>query len=285
MIKIIDTFDQVRSLLSGASFDLEKWKNYINSIYEDSSQFFLDDMQEMISGDYTFEKDFLPVILAVHDHPRLSELHRSFQTVTDRLNERVLNTFGRELDIEIVLYLGLCNGAGWVTALNGKNVILLGMEKILELDWEDLDSMYGLIYHELGHVYHKQYGKFEGPVNEKGAPFIWQLFTEGIAMAFEQTLVGSPDYYHQDKNGWKDWCKSNFATILSDFRSDLPTMTRTTQRYFGDWVSYQGYGDVGYYLGGRWIRFLLENHALAELVTWEYPRIEEAFLAFTRAQL
>ena len=104
-------------------------------------------------------------------------------------------------------------------------------------------------------------------------------------MAFEQTLVGSPDYYHQDKSGWKDWCKSNFAAILSDFRSDLPTMTRNTQRYFGDWVSYRGYGDVGYYLGGRWIRFLLEHHTLAELVTWEYPRIEEAFLAFTRAQL
>lgn len=36
--------------------------------------------------------------------------------------------------------------------------------------------------------------------------FVWQLFTEGIAMYFEQALVGNFNYYHQDKNGCLEWC-------------------------------------------------------------------------------
>ena len=48
-----------------------------------------------------------------------------------------------------------------MTNINGRDVILLGVEKILELNWFDEVSMCGLIYHELGHVYHTQYGDFE----------------------------------------------------------------------------------------------------------------------------
>ncbi|MBE6998616.1 MAG: hypothetical protein E7428_00310 [Ruminococcaceae bacterium] len=280
MIKIIDTFDQVQSLLSGASFDLDTWKSYVNSIYSNSAKLFLDDMQELLSCGYTFEKDFLPVILAVRNHPKLSELHQSFRAVTNRLNERVLDAFGKELDIEIVLYLGLCNGAGWVTTVNDKNVILLGMEKILELDWQDEDNMRGLIYHELGHAYHMQHGTFHQPADDSIGHFLWQLFTEGIAMTFEQILVGSPDYYHQDKDGWKDWCDAHLVKIVTDFQSDLPTMTRTSQRYFGDWVRYQEHGDVGYYLGARFIHFLLGQYTFAQLIHFPISDIQRFFTEF-----
>ena len=73
-----------------------------------------------------------------------------FVRVTKGLNQRIIDCFAHELEIDIVLYLGLCNAAGWVTNINGRDVILLGIEKILELSWYDEDSMYGLIYHELG---------------------------------------------------------------------------------------------------------------------------------------
>lgn len=280
MIKIIDTFDQVQSLLSGASFDLGAWESYVNSIYKNSSNLFLADMQKMLSSGYTFEKDFLPVILAVRNHPKLSELHQSFRTVTNLLNERILDAFGKELDIEIVLYLGLCNGAGWVTTVNAKNVILLGMEKILELDWQDEDNMRGLIYHELGHAYHMQHGTFEQTPDDNSRQFLWQLFTEGIAMYFEQLLVGSHDYYHQDKDGWKNWCDAHLSQIITDFLSDLPTMTRSTQRYFGDWVSYRGRSDVGYYLGARFIHFLLGQYTFAQLIDLPITDIPSCFTKF-----
>ena len=76
--------------------------------------------------------------------PFLETLHTSFVRVTNGLNQRIIDCFAHELEIDIVLYLGLCNAAGWVTNINGRDVILLGIEKILELSWYDEDSMYGL---------------------------------------------------------------------------------------------------------------------------------------------
>ena len=118
-----------------------------------------------------------------------------------------MECFGHELEIDIVLYVGLCNGAGWVTNINGRDVILLGIEKILELNWYDEDSMRGLIYHELGHVYQMQYGVLEQESFDHRKNFVWQLFVEGIAMYFEQVLVGDKNYFHQDAEGWKQWCE------------------------------------------------------------------------------
>ena len=115
---------------------------------------FEDDIKEYIdTGKYTFEKDFLPIINAVHKNPSLEQLHYSFKVVT--------------------------NG------LNGKDTILLGVEKIIELNWQNVNELYGLIYHELGHIYHKQYGCFKQYSDNNKKNFVWQLFTEGIAMYFE----------------------------------------------------------------------------------------------------
>jgi len=205
-------------------------------------------------------------------------LHSSFCKVTDRLNERIVACFGKELDVDIALYVGLCNGAGWVTNINGRDTVLLGIEKILELNWQDEDSMYGLIYHELGHVYHKQYGKFHQDSGDNKQKFVWQLFTEGIAMYFEQVLVNDFNYYHQNRNGWKEWCDNHFQQIVADFNGDLPTMTRSNQKYFGDWVNYCGRGDVGYYLGTRFVQHLCKRYDLEQLI---HMKIEDVYKKYT----
>lgn len=87
-------------------------------------------------------------------------MHQSFLAVVKGLSERLAQKFGNDLDVDLFLYVGLCNGAGWVTTLNGRDVVLLGIEKILELGWVSLGDMQGLIYHELGHIYHSQHGCF-----------------------------------------------------------------------------------------------------------------------------
>lgn len=51
--------------------------------------------------------------------------------------------------------------------------------------------------------------------------FVWQLFTEGIAMYFEQVLVGDSHYFHQGGADWVDWCDGHFSQILHDFNNDL----------------------------------------------------------------
>ena len=156
-------------------------------------------------------------------------------------------------------------------------------EKILELNWYDERSMCGLIYHELGHVYHTQYGVFNQQSDISEQNFVWQLFTEGIAMYFEQILVNDFNYYHQDKNGWLEWCDNYFRQILSDFYIDLPTMTKCNQRYFGDWVSYNGRGDVGYYLGTKVVQRLNEKYDFEELINMKIDRVYQEFVSYAES--
>lgn len=281
MVQIIDTFSQIGEVFCNGRFDLKRWREYINTIYRNTSDIFEDDLQEYIdSGSYTYEDDILPLLNGVQGHPFLETLHTSFVRVTNGLNQRIIDCFAHELEIDIVLYLGLCNAAGWVTDINGRDVILLGIEKILELSWYDEDSMYGLIYHELGHIYHKQYGAFEQEGRNQSQNFIWQLFTEGIAMYFEQLLMNDLSYYHQNKDGWKNWCDAHFQQILMDFQADLPAMTRFNQRYFGDWVDYCGRADVGYYLGARFVQDLCSRYDFEQLIRLEIEEVTREFFRF-----
>lgn len=283
MVTIRDTFSQIDRVFCDGRFDLKRWRGYINSIYRKAAGIFENDLQEYInSGSYTYEDDILPILNRVQGHPFLETLHTSFVRVTKGLNQRIIDCFAHELELDIVLYLGLCNAAGWVTNINGRDVILLGIEKILELSWYDEDSMYGLIYHELGHIYHKQYGAFEQEGRNQSQNFIWQLFTEGIAMYFEQLLMNDLCYYHQNKDGWQDWCDAHFQQILMDFQADLPTMTRFNQRYFGDWVDYCGRADVGYYLGARFVQDLGSRYNFEQLIRLEIEEVTREFFRFAQ---
>ena len=145
--------------------------------------------------------------------------------------------------------------------------------------------MYGLVYHELGHIYHKQHGMLHQCSVNSGRNFVWQLFTEGIAMYFEQALVDDLDYYHQNKNGWLEWCNNRYDQILEDFCSDLPTMTKSNQRYFGDWVSYHGKGDVGYYLGTRFVQRLCDKYDLKQLISLTIDDVYREFSFFAGSNL
>ncbi len=281
MIRITDTFSEIESLFEDGNFDLDKWKDYANSIHVGLADALLDEVNEYIAtGSYTFEENFLPIISAVCKNPKLNALHESFISVTDELNQKIIDKFGKELDVHIVLYLGLCNAAGLVAELDNTVTVLLGIEKILELNWYDINSMYGLIYHELGHVYQMQYGILECEPCDSKHRFVWQLFIEGVAMCFEQVLVGDLDYYHQDINGWKAWCREHLSQIKRDFNADLETMTPESQRYFGDWVSYHGKGDVGYYLGAELVHYLLENQSFDDVINSGVEKVYESYLEF-----
>ena len=285
MIKIIDTYSQIEILFDNGNFDIEKWELYINSIYDKSASIFKDDLRDCLdNGNYVYEKDILPILNAVYKNPQLETLYSSFCDITDCLNEKILDRFECELNVDIVLYVGLCNAAGWVTTINERDVVLLGIEKILELNWCDLSSMYGLVYHELGHIYHKQYGMFHQLSDNNARNFVWQLFTEGIAMCFEQALVNDSNYYHHNKDGWFEWCDNHYEQILADFHSDLLTMTKSNQRYFGDWVSYHGKGDVGYYLGTRFVQQLCGKYAIEQLIRMDIDDIYQEYLGFIEVQ-
>ena len=281
-MKIIDATKDILTSYENGQFNIEKWKTYIGSMLPDVKDICLRDMAESISAGLSWEDGYLPVLNSVFENTeKISKIIKSFSKVTKNLNERVYEKFGKSLDADIILYLGLCNGAGWVTKVSGKTTVLLGIEKIIELDWCDIDDMNGLILHELGHVYQAQYGVLNRQLASSRDQFLWQLFTEGIAMVFEQEIVGDSDYYHQDRAGWKNWCSQNFRLILRSFIRDLDTMTRGDQRYFGDWANFNGYGDVGYYLGARFVRFLLGSVCFDDLISYDADDVRTGFEMFS----
>lgn len=284
-MRIINTYPAILTAYEGTAFRFEKWRSYIDSVLPGAASLFISDMRQSLeTGKFSWEKDYLPVLndVALHDESR-ERAHGSFCRATKNLKRSLYDKFGKGLDVDIILCLGLCNGAGWVTEYQGRTAVFLGIEKIVELNWCGTDDMYGLIYHELGHVYQGQYGILERPFHRQADWFLWQLFTEGIAMYFEQVLVGDPDYFHQDKDGWKKWCDDHFEEIKADFDRDLKTMTPANQCYFGDWVEYHGHGDVGYYLGCRFVCYILSMHELDEIICFDIDSVTRLYRRFLGA--
>lgn len=284
-MRVIDTYPALLTACEGTAFSFEKWKSYIDSALPGGASLFVSDMKQCLeTGKVSWEKDYLPVLNAVALQDDLRELaHDSFCKVTENLERSLYDKFGKSLDVDIVFYLGLCSGAGWVTEYQGRKAVFLGIEKIVELNWCGIDDMYGLVYHELGHVYQWQYGVLDRTFDRPADRFLWQLFTEGIAMYFEQALVGNPEYFHQDKDGWKAWCDSHFEEIKGDFDRDLNTMTFAAQRWFGDWVEYRGRGDAGYYLGCRFVRYILSMYELDEIISFDMDAVTRLYRQFIDA--
>lgn len=256
-MRVIDSFDSVFSCFEDGIFSLEKWRAYAGSISPQLIDKCLAD-----ASDYDFTGQVLPVLNAFAAQPeKAMQAHDAFVRHMDALPEM-------DVDATVVMYLGLCSGAGWATELDGRPAVLLGLEKIVELDWCDDASMAALIDHELGHLWHFQHRT----APEFPSAALWQLYTEGMAMYFEQRLAGDRLYFHQNKNGWLAWCEANRDALLDEYARRV-AVGESVQDFFGDWCSYQGHSDVGYYLGSvlvwRFAERCTEN-ALAELTQPEF---------------
>lgn len=272
-MRIIDTAEQAGRLFFGRPFDLAAWRGYAEGISPELARKCLEDVQK-----YSFEGDVLPVLQASLAKPeKLRELHESFCGAVESLRQNAPALFGKEPDIAIVLYLGLCNAAGWAAELDGSPAILLGMEKIIELDWCDETAMKALLFHELGHLWHES---VRGGWPE-GALAVVQLYEEGIAMVCQQQLAGDPELFHQDKNGWLGWCRENEPMIKAVYLERLES-GESIQDFFGDWVRFQGQPDVGYFLGRQFVRRLLERYTLQEAAVLPMAAVEKELLDFLK---
>lgn len=272
-MNIINTCDKIKFVFADG-FDIELWRKYAEEISKE-----LPSKCENDAKEYDFNKSVLPVLEAALNEENLDFVSRNFQTVIDTLNDNLSKLFNEEPDINIILYLGLCNGAGWATTLDGKNTVLLGIEKIIELTWGDETNMRALILHEIGHLWHKMNGKLYIPDFTKRRKAIQQLYQEGVAMVCEHILCGDSDFWHQDKDGWLDWCRKNETEIKKEYLRRLDS-NESVQDFFGDWCSYNGYSDVGYYLGCRFVEYLMKSHSLKEIANMSYNKLNKSFAEY-----
>ena len=274
-MKIVNTCKIMKSVFSNG-FDIELWRKYAEEISPE-----LPLKCENDAKSYDFNKDVLPVLEVALNADKIDFVSKNFQIVVDNLNANLSKLFDTEPDIDIILYLGLCNGAGWATTLDGKNTVLLGVEKIIELNWGDETNMRALILHEIGHLWHKLNGNLYFPDFSKRRKGIQQLYQEGVAMVCEHILCGDNEFYHQDKDGWLDWCYKNENEIKREYLRRLDKKI-SVQDFFGDWCLYNGHSDVGYFLGCRFVEHLMKTHSLKEIANMKYRALNRTFTKFAK---
>ena len=260
-MKITDTIGDIALCYENGKFTKSGWDGYMDKVCPAAKK-----LIESDSASYVFDHDVLPVLNMVYERPdKLAQLRESFAKVTHGLEACVERALHSAVDADIVLYLGLCNGAGWATRVGDRPTILLGAEKIIELDWCDEISMIGLVYHELGHLWHFQNRTVQTDIKSISDSALWQLYTEGVAMYFEQMLCGDESFYHQNKNGWLAWCCENRQRIFAEYLRRVEN-GEGVQDFFGDWNSFEGYSDIGYYLGAELLHRAFEKYTQIEVL-------------------
>lgn len=280
-MRIIDTYSSIFTAFKDDSFDMRLWQSYAENAYPGLIKKIQNDYSGRISDKFDFDKKILPILNGVIKKSNLSEkAHNAFTEVTNDLSVKVNSKFKTDLDVDIILYLGLGNAAGWATSINNKKVILLGLEKIVELDWCSKENMIALIFHELGHIWHFEYEKKKLLYSSKERA-IQQMYREGVAMVFEQTLCEDDCFFHQDQNGWLEWCEANDALIKREYVKRLKSR-ESVQDFFGDWCSFMNHSDVGYYLGAAFVRFLMKDCTLEEIAKMKIRDVCKQFYKFAQ---
>ena len=270
MLQVIDTYGEIQKLLETGSVDRDAYWKYAAGISETLPKM----VEEDIRG-YDFENQVLPVLQYFYAHRDLAKTaHNSFLQAVEGLEEKCRRVGYGTLDSTVVLYMGLCCAAGWATELDGRPAVLLGIEKIVELNWVDEASMIGLVYHELGHNWHNQNRRMQSRVESPRQKALWQLYTEGVAMYYEQLLCGDGRFFHQDRDGWLDWCEENERRLAKEYLRRVES-GESVQDFFGDWCNFEGRSDVGYYLGARVIHRICEERGIAEMVDLPLEEVED----------
>lgn len=274
-MKIIDTYSNIFKSYENNVFNKALWDNYAISAF--------DGLKEKIEKDFSRLTDYKDKIYKIlNDVPRnikSAEIaHQSFINATKNLSDKIQNKFNVDLNVTVILYLGLGNAAGWATTIKNQKVVLIGLEKIIELGWYNESDIQDLIYHELGHIYHSLFEHKELFMNKKKQA-VQQLYREGIAMVFEQTLCDDISRYHQNVDDWLNWCIDNDKLIKAEYLKKIQNK-ENVQNFFGDWCGFMGHSDVGYYLGTAFVRFLIKDYSLQEIASMKLSALLKHFYIF-----
>lgn len=274
-MKIIDTYNDIFGVYENGVFNKALWENYALSAFPC--------LKGKIEKDYLSYPEYKDKITEIlNDVPQKREeaekVHQSFIKATENLSDKIKEKFNVDLDVTIVLYLGLGNAAGWATHIRDKKFVLIGLEKVVEIGWYSERDMQDLLYHELGHIYHSLFER-KNYLISKRQKGIYQLYSEGIAMAFEQTLCGNENRFHQDVDGWLSWCRENEKLIKAEYLKRLKN-NESVQDFFGDWRSFMGRSDVGYYLGAVFVRSLMNKYSIQQIASMKLNTVYKEFIKF-----
>ena len=189
MIHIIDTFKDFKNnfqhnLDLSIEDKIQLWEsNYIRN-YPELEYICKDDFE---SNGYSWRDIAANMVFnrTKDDFSKMLEAYDNILYAINNITSKVQQVFHIEIDINIVLYSGLCNSAGWVTRYAGKRAVLFGIDKIAKLGWHTLDKIEPLIAHELCHVIHFAIrGEDDLNISIERNTFnkgLWSIYEEGFA--------------------------------------------------------------------------------------------------------
>ena len=105
-MKVMDTYCAACAVFSQGHFDLHVWRQYADGIIPGLAK-----KAEQDADAYDYERDILPVLEHFFQCTDIREqAHTSFLSVTHELQERIYKVLHTELEVTLLLYLGICSG-------------------------------------------------------------------------------------------------------------------------------------------------------------------------------
>lgn len=177
-------------------------------------------------------------------------------------------------DLDVVLMVGGHTSNGWVTELDGREVMFLALEFMGAPPYDGV-----LVSHEALHVAHDRLGAGDWPEDCTAS-----LFQEGIATAVSRELhpgLSDSAYFWQDGDHaeWVAACRRSAMPVTTRALSELDT-PYDDPLVRGLFTYQDGEHDfpprAGYWLGDLLLRRLLDQHQARELITWDRPSVRRA---------
>ncbi|MCH4886749.1 hypothetical protein EZV73_04175 [Acidaminobacter sp. JC074] len=279
-MKIINTFEGILSLADEYKHldcdYIEIWDKYMSE-YPRLRDLCYQDMLEFNQMDYVHRDADYALTSGLDKVKQASEnFNKVSFLIKDRFNE--FCPYGDQ--INLYFYMGLSNAAGWATEIDDVGTILIGAEKVVSLDWHGYSQMKNLIAHELAHEAHRLFRgeSIDQTFDQPDMASIWQIYIEGFGQRAQQ-LISDDSNYHQDDGKWLEFCQSNEERLRSLYY-ELTINNKSTQDFFGDWCKIEGYSDIGYYLGSKWVDRLHETYSFEEIARFDYDKIKQEFIRF-----
>lgn len=288
MMKIIDTFKDYKDYIEEhlekePKEKMELWKSYYNSNFPEVERKCKEDYE---AEGYSWREIGLTKAFSriKEDFPKMMEGYNNLLKILKGMDEKVKDTFHVDIDINIVIYSGLLNSAGWVDKYEGKRSMLFGIDKIAEIGWQHEDKIKVLVCHELCHVAHFQIrGESNLPEHVEQSKYnegIWNIYEEGFAQYFQQVLGESSINSRGEQ--WSIECEKIEEQLKQEYIKALEDKEKGTRDFYGDWFKVLGISDVGYFLGSKLIANLSKRYTIEDIAAMEFNLIEKEVLKFIK---
>lgn len=288
MISLIDTFEDFRmcfqdNLDATIKEKIKIWEDCYISNFPELERKCKEDYE---SNGYDWREIAENIVFnkTKDDFNKMIQAHNNILKILDKINSKVEYIFNIDVDMNIVLYCGLCNSAGSVHSYNGKRTIFYGIDKIAELNWHTIDKLEPLLSHELCHVLHFELrGEDDLPQDIEKNNYnegIWYLYEEGFAQFFQYKLLGKS----VDSRGsqWLQKCRENKEQLKSLYLTALYDKEKGTKYFFCDWFQVLGISDTGYYLGAEFINVLSNKYNMKDMARLQFETIRKESMEFLR---